>query len=116
VAQDIVGSRLKDFTNVTEQTQESTRGYGQNGSAVSPSQQIGAAKKISKTYSKLANEAVVTVPGSDWQTRTVSAAPITPAPTMRTPDNSARVPKSNRPSYAALNSAVRTNSGPIKAN
>lgn len=80
---DIVGGKMPEFAS--EQTQTSTRGYGQNGSAVSPSQKIGGAKKISKTYAGLATDVVSpsATAGEGFQTRTISAALIKPTPGMR---------------------------------
>jgi hypothetical protein len=96
MATEIFGSKEKTFAS--EQTQSSTRGYGQNGSAVSPVQPIGAAKKISKTYASLATPDVniSATANEGFQTRTVSSKPYPTTPSMRNPNASpAKVPLSN---------------------
>jgi hypothetical protein len=93
MATDILGSKEKTFAS--EQTQSSTRGYGQNGYAGSSSEPISTAKKISKTYSRLATDVVnpSVVAGEGFQTRTVSAQPYPTTPSMRNPNAApAKVP------------------------
>jgi hypothetical protein len=88
----VVGSKEAEFAS--EQTQSSLRGFGQNGYGGASSEPIGKARKISKTYSRLASEVNVSATaGEGFQTRTVSAAPIKTTPGMKNPNASpARVP------------------------
>ena len=91
MAQDIVGSKMKTFAS--ELTQQSTRGFGQNGYAGASSEPIGTAKKISKTYSGLAGEVNVSATaGEGFQTRTVSAKPYPSAFGMKSPSAPAKLP------------------------
>lgn len=88
--QDILGSKIPTFAS--DQVPSSTRGYGQNGSAVSPSQPLNKTRAISKNFSDISPPAVSAAPGS-WQTRTISAKALKASPGMRDPNASpAKVP------------------------
>jgi hypothetical protein len=90
---DIVGSKIKTFPS--EQTQVSTRGYGENGYAGPSSLTPAQARAVSRTYASLATDTPdLKLPGvKDWQTRTVSAKPFKPANTMHNPNASpAKIP------------------------
>jgi hypothetical protein len=91
MGQDIVGSKQPTFAS--DQVQSSTRGYGQNGSAVSPSQKPGALRAISKNFSDVAPPAASANPG-DWQTRKISAAPLKPAFAQKSPNSPVKIPMS----------------------
>jgi hypothetical protein len=94
MATDIVGSREKTFAS--EQTQNSTRGFGQNGFAGPSSTTPGKARAISKTYAGLATDVVdvSATAGEGFQTRTVSAKPYPTHPGTKGPSTGARVPMS----------------------
>ncbi len=103
MAQDIVGSKMKTFAS--DQVPSSTRGYGQNGSAVSPSQTPGKAKAISKNLSDISPPAANANPG-DWQTRKVDASPYPAAHGMKNPNAApAKVPAV--PSHRGRDGVVR---------
>jgi hypothetical protein len=90
---EIVGSREKEFAS--EQSQVSTRGYGQNGYQGPSSVTPGKGRAISKTYAGLATDTMnVSVKPGDFQTRTVSSKQYATTPGMKKPDASAKVPTS----------------------
>ena len=88
----VVGGKEKTFAS--EQTQNSTRGYGQNGFAGPSSVTPGKARAISKTYASIATPDVdiSATAGQGFQTRTVSTAPMKTTPGMKSPSAPAKVP------------------------
>jgi hypothetical protein len=108
MAEEIVGSRFKDFPSAdseytTDQVPKSTRGYGQNAdptpSSLSPSQ----ARKVSKNASSLTNGPVtlpsdyqarqINAPG--WETRPVKSEPFKPSFGMKGASRASTIPAGN---------------------
>jgi hypothetical protein len=108
---EIIGSRMPDFAS--EQSQVSTRGYGQNGSPTPSSLTPGQARKVSKTYASLATDTpnINSETASNVQMRTISAKALKPSPTMKNPNASpTKIPTSL--SYGG--SVVRPSSVPAR--
>ena len=84
MTEEIVGSKFKP-----------NNGFGQNGftgsSSTTPKEPVPHYASVASTVKP--KDPVLTDPDvRNWETRTVSAAPIKPAFGMKSPDNSARVP------------------------
>jgi hypothetical protein len=113
MAQDIVGSKIKTFPS--EELQHSQRGYGQNGSAVSPSQKPGEVRAISKQMADVSPPEVSADPGT-WQTRNVAPEAMATHPGIRGATKAA-LPgqvQSPRPSSVKVGTPARTNAMPGK--
>jgi hypothetical protein len=108
MAQDIVGSKMQDFTspNAGESVPLSNRGYGQNGSNLPSSLTPGQARKVSKTFESLSrpDAALSDIAARGvhcdqsalkWQQRPQSAKPGKPSVGMHDPNaNNGKVPSS----------------------
>jgi hypothetical protein len=67
---------------------------GQNGDPEASSLLPGQQPRRGSVAKKIMKDTQVTVPGSDWQTRNVSAAPIKVNPGTKGPSTGAKVPLS----------------------
>jgi hypothetical protein len=86
-----------------------------NASSLLPGQQVKRGS-VGKSIMKGSEVSLEAANAANVQQRTISSAPTTPSPTMKSPDRAGdRVPSGGRASYAQLNNRVRTNAGKIEA-